>query len=65
MTQKWPRRRQHLDGLIERNVTAGMSPEEARYAALRQFGAPLFDLTLADLSRKAKPARKRPRGKRR
>jgi len=30
--------RQHLDGLIERNVTAGMSPEEARYAALRQFG---------------------------
>jgi len=30
--------RQHLDGLIERNVTAGMSPEEARCAALRQFG---------------------------
>jgi macrolide transport system ATP-binding/permease protein len=30
--------RQHLDGLIERNVAAGMSPEDARNAALRQFG---------------------------
>lgn len=30
--------RQHLDGLIERNVAAGMSQEEARHAALRQFG---------------------------
>jgi putative ABC transport system permease protein len=30
--------RQHLDGLIERNVTAGMPAEEARQAALRQFG---------------------------
>jgi macrolide transport system ATP-binding/permease protein len=30
--------RQHLEGLIERNVAAGMSPEEARNAALRQFG---------------------------
>jgi macrolide transport system ATP-binding/permease protein len=30
--------RGHLDGLIERNVAAGMSPDEARYAALRAFG---------------------------
>ena len=30
--------RQHLDGLIERNVAAGMSPDDARYAALREFG---------------------------
>ena len=30
--------RAHLDGLTERNVAAGMSPEEARYAALRTFG---------------------------
>ena len=28
----------HLDGLAERNVAAGMSPEEARSAALRAFG---------------------------
>jgi predicted permease len=30
--------RAHLEGLIDRNVAAGMSPEEARYAALRAFG---------------------------
>ena len=30
--------RSHLDGLIERNLAAGMSPEAARYAALRDFG---------------------------
>jgi predicted permease len=30
--------RAHLDGLIERNVAAGMSAEEARFAALRAFG---------------------------
>ena len=30
--------RQHLDSLIERNVAAGMPAEEARLAALRQFG---------------------------
>jgi putative ABC transport system permease protein len=30
--------RAHLDALIERNVAAGMSSEEARYAALRTFG---------------------------
>jgi predicted permease len=30
--------RAHLAGLIERNVAAGMSPDEARYAALRAFG---------------------------
>jgi len=30
--------RQHLDGLIERNLAAGLSAEEARLAALRQFG---------------------------
>src|SRR5262252_444229 len=29
---------QHLDALIERNLSAGMSPEEARTTALRQFG---------------------------
>ena len=30
--------RQHLDGLTERNIAAGMLFEEARNAALRQFG---------------------------
>jgi len=30
--------RQHIESLIERNIAAGMSPEEARHAALRQFG---------------------------
>jgi predicted permease len=30
--------RAHLDALTERNVAAGMSPEEARFAALREFG---------------------------
>ncbi|HUR59863.1 MAG TPA: ABC transporter permease [Opitutaceae bacterium] len=30
--------RAHLDGLIERNLAKGMSPDEARYAALRTFG---------------------------
>ena len=29
---------QHLDALTERNVAAGMSPKEARNAALREFG---------------------------
>jgi macrolide transport system ATP-binding/permease protein len=28
----------HLDGLTERNLAAGMSPDEARHAALREFG---------------------------
>ena len=28
----------HLEKQIEQNVAQGMSPEEARYAALRQFG---------------------------
>ncbi len=28
----------HLDGLTERNIAAGLSPEDARYAALREFG---------------------------
>jgi hypothetical protein len=28
----------HLDGLIAENVAGGMSPEEARYAAMRAFG---------------------------
>ena len=28
----------HVDLLTERNIAAGMSPEEARNAALRQFG---------------------------
>lgn len=31
----------HLLKEIEKNVRAGMSPEEARYAALRIFGVPL------------------------
>ena len=30
--------RQHVDFLIERNIAAGVSPEEARRAALREFG---------------------------
>src|SRR5690349_19040764 len=30
--------RHHLDLLVERNIAAGMSAEEARNAALRQFG---------------------------
>ena len=29
---------QHVDLLIERNIAAGMTPDEARRAALRQFG---------------------------
>lgn len=28
----------HLDGLVDRNLAAGMSPVEARHAALRAFG---------------------------
>lgn len=28
----------HLDGLAERNIAKGMTPEEARYAARREFG---------------------------
>jgi predicted permease len=31
--------RHHLDGLTDRHVAAGMAPDEARRAALRQFGA--------------------------
>ena len=30
--------RAHLDLEIQQNIEAGMSPEEARYAALRAFG---------------------------
>src|SRR5688500_12151315 len=30
--------RVHLDGLIERNLASGMTPDEARYTALRTFG---------------------------
>src|SRR5688500_5598316 len=30
--------RAHLDGLIERNVASGMSPDKARHHALRTFG---------------------------
>jgi len=30
--------RQHLDLLIERNISSGMSPNESRHAALRKFG---------------------------
>src|SRR5947207_10334779 len=29
---------QHVDLLTERNIAAGMSPQEARHAALREFG---------------------------
>jgi hypothetical protein len=28
----------HLQNEIEKNVKAGLTPEEARYAALRSFG---------------------------
>ena len=31
---------QHIDLLIERNMAAGMSPGEARHAALQAFGPP-------------------------
>src|SRR4051812_44731989 len=30
--------REHLERRIEANIASGMSPEEARYAARRQFG---------------------------
>ena len=30
--------RQHIEGLVERNIAAGMSADEARNAALQQFG---------------------------
>jgi hypothetical protein len=30
----------HLDQQIADNIAAGMSPEEARYAAMRTFGNP-------------------------
>jgi predicted permease len=30
--------RAHFDGLIDRNIAAGMSPGEARFAAMRAFG---------------------------
>jgi predicted permease len=30
--------RLHLEGLVEQNVNAGMAPEEARFAALRELG---------------------------
>src|SRR5882672_3314153 len=32
----------HLDQQISENISAGMSPEEARYAAQRTFGNPTF-----------------------
>jgi predicted permease len=32
----------HLEQQIAENITAGMNPEEARYAALRAFGNPTF-----------------------
>ena len=31
--------REHLDALTERNLAAGVSPEDARFAALRAFGS--------------------------
>ena len=30
--------RSHIDMQTQENIEAGMKPEEARYAALRQFG---------------------------
>src|SRR5215472_14704783 len=32
----------HLDQQIAENLTAGMSPQEARYAAMRTFGNPTY-----------------------
>src|SRR5207248_11226018 len=32
----------HLDQQIAENISTGMSPEEARYAAMRAFGNPTF-----------------------
>ena len=39
VTPRWQKKyRAHLDLLTERNIAAGMSPNDARNAALRQFG---------------------------
>jgi putative ABC transport system permease protein len=43
--------RHHLEMQIERNRAAGMSPDEARYAALRQFG------NVASIQEQAREAR--------
>src|SRR5207248_2132739 len=32
----------HLDQQIAENISTGMSPEEARYAAMRAFGNPTY-----------------------
>src|SRR5215469_15151640 len=32
----------HLDQQIAENIAAGMSPQEARYAAMRSFGNPTY-----------------------
>ncbi len=42
----------HLDGLTERNLAAGMPPDEARYAALRTFGG------VAQIAEKARDERR-------
>jgi len=41
----------HLEELVERNLAAGMSPEEARYAAQREFGG------VAQIQEQAREAR--------
>lgn len=42
----------HLDGLTERNLAAGTTPDEARYAALRTFGG------VAQIAEKARDERR-------
>jgi predicted permease len=42
----------HIDGLRERNLAAGMSPDEARFAALRAFGG------LAQITERARDERR-------
>lgn len=41
----------HLDGLVDRHLAAGMSPEEARDAARREFGG------IAQIQEEARDAR--------
>jgi len=44
--------RAHVDALAERKVAAGLSPDEARYAALRAFGR------LAQIAERARDERR-------
>ena len=48
--------RAHLDGLIERNVAAGMSSDDARFSAMRAFGG------VAQIQERARDERRSPWG---